>query len=97
MAGFSPPQNRIFFFSEVASTMYWPGMEKHIEQFVKKCKICQKNKKQKKKYGKLPAKSINLIPWDTVCVDCVGPYSVTTNTGEKLELNSMTFVDLATG
>ena len=41
-----------------------------IRQFVKQCPNCQrfKKKKKKKKYGKLPPKNIELIPWDTVCI-----------------------------
>ena len=60
-------------------TLYWEKMEDEIRQFVKQCPTCQrlKKKKKKKKYGKLPPKNVELIPWDTVCIDLVGPYTVT--------------------
>ena len=36
-----------------------------IRQFVKQCPICQRFKKKKKKYIKLPPKSLEQISWDT--------------------------------
>ena len=38
-----------------------------------------------------------MIPWDTVCVDLVGPYTVTDQTGTDRTLMAMTFIDPATG
>ena len=46
----------------MASTLYWEKMEDEIKQFVKKCKACHRFKKQKKKYGKLPPKDVELTP-----------------------------------
>ena len=51
---------------------------------------------KKKKYGKLPPKNVELIPWDTVCIDLVGPYTVTDQKGNGIILNAMTFMDPAT-
>ena len=46
-------------------------MERDNNIYVKKCIICQKYKKQRKKkrIGKLTPKNSMLTPWDTVCVD----------------------------
>ena len=38
-----------------------------------------------------------MIPWDTVCVDLVGPYTVTDHTGTDHTLMAMAFIDPATG
>ena len=81
----------------MASTLYWEKLEDEIKQFVKKCKACQRFKKQKKKYGKLPPKDVELTPWDTVCIDLIGSYTVTDQKGHDRILNAMTFVDPATG
>ena len=43
----------------------------------KKCKICQLSKKKSIKYGKLPPKEAESEPWDVLCVDLIGPYSIT--------------------
>ncbi len=81
----------------MASTLYWEKMEDEIKQFVKKFKACQRFKKQKKKYGKLPPKDVELTPWDIVCIDLIGPCTVTDQKGHDRILNAMPFVDPATG
>ena len=80
----------------LASALYWEKMEDEIRQFVIQCPTCQGFKK-KKKYGKLPPKNVEIIPWDAVCIDLVGPYTVTDQKGNDRILNVMTFVDPATG
>ena len=72
-------------------------MEVEIRQFVKQCPTCQRFKKKKKKNSKLSPKNVELIPWDTVCIDLVGPYTVTDQKGNDRILNAMTFVDPAAG
>ena len=37
------------------------------------CLICQKMKRGAHSYGKLPAWSVNVPPWNKVHVDCIGP------------------------
>jgi hypothetical protein len=58
--------------------------------------VCQRAKKQRKKYGHLPPKEAEAIPWKRVNVDCIGPYSVKTKKG-KYTLRAMTMIDPATG
>ena len=85
---------------------YWKGMAKQITLFCMKCEICQRHKKRKRKYGKLPPKNVGeLIPWQTVHVDLIGPYSITAqqlqpdgSTKEnEFSLTCMTMIDPATG
>ena len=64
---------------------------------MKVCKTCQKFKKKRKKYGKLPSKVVDLTPWECVCVDLIGPYTVTDKMGNDRILTAMTFIDPATG
>jgi hypothetical protein len=50
--------------STLASTLYWPNMEKTIYSYVKKCPSCQLCKGPRKPYGKLPLKIWdNPKPW----------------------------------
>jgi transposase InsO family protein len=74
----------------------WPGLRTTVEAHCKTCHKCQLNKKQRKKYGHLPAKEAEYEPWTTVCVDLVGPYTVRTPTGIH-KLRAMTMIDPATG
>ena len=40
------------------------------------CRTCQTNKKRKLNYGHLPAKTVIRIPWEALCVDLIGPYTL---------------------
>ena len=55
---------------------YWKGMSKDVEKYCKKCPICQTCKVNKKKYGLLPAKEPEVVPWHQLCVDLIGPYKI---------------------
>ena len=84
----------------------WRGIVSQARDLCKKCNMCQKYKKRSTKYGHLPPKEVeSLDPWNTVCVDLIGPYSLKANvrtSDGKLEereitLQGMTFIDPATG
>ena len=76
--------------------LIWPGLSNDIENYAKTCHQCQIAKIHKK-YGHLPAKDANITPWHTLCLDQIGPYSVTVKNGGLWTLNAMTMVDPATG
>jgi hypothetical protein len=50
-----------------------------------------------KNYGHLSLKDIDQNPWDTICVDLIGPYTITTKHGKELNLHALTMCDPATG
>ena len=56
--------------------MEWPGMALRCQEHTKTCDVCQRYKKTKVKYGKLPSKMVKVIPWNTLCVDLIGPDTV---------------------
>ena len=57
------------------------------------------HEKTPKQYGKLPAKRAEAIPWDALCVDLVGQWTITIDRkkGTTRELKAITFIDPATG
>ena len=76
---------------------YWDNMRADVQRLVKSCKICQKSKKTRKKYGHLPPKTAEeAIPWNRVNVDMIGPLTVRTPTKEY-ELLALTMIDPVTG
>ena len=75
----------------------WPGMSSDCKYHVRTCEICQKYKKTHPKYGHLPAKIAEVNPWEVLCVDLVGPYTVSSIEGTESTLHAMTFIDPATG
>ena len=54
--------------------MEWSGMEKDIEEYVKGCQECQKNKPdRRKRTAPLQPLPITLHPWERISVDLIGP------------------------
>ena len=80
----------------VGQTMFWPGRCANAKNFVRTCAVCQKEKKGTTKYGHLPAKLAECTPWEKLCVDLIGPYTITLDDGTVLKLHAMTFIDPAT-
>jgi putative transposase len=81
----------------LSSIYWWPQLRKQIEAHVSSCPECQKNKKVRKKYGKIPPKEAEeAIPWNRVNIDLIGPLSAKTANGTFV-LNALTMIDPATG
>ena len=79
----------------IRKIFYWPNLDKSVQEYVKTCHKCQISKKQRKKYGHLPPKKAEDVPWNRVNVDLIGPYTVKTPT-KTYELRAMTMIDPAT-
>ena len=77
--------------------MYWESMETDIDAFTKAYQTCQKFKKKRKKYRKLPSKQVELSSWECVCMDLVCTHTITDKTRCGRVFNAMVFIDLATG
>lgn len=75
-------------------------MRNDITNDVATCSICQKQKKQRKKYGHLPEKKAEFQPWERLCVDLIGPYTIKKGKNRRHsipELRCVTMIDPATG
>ena len=51
-------------------------MRDQITNYVQACPTCQRNKRKVKKYGWLPPKEAEATPWDKMCIDLIGPYTI---------------------
>eukprot|EP00978_Attheya_sp_CCMP212_P045378 scaffold343876_cov75-Attheya_sp.AAC.1 len=75
----------------------FPHLKGLCESQVRKCDVCQRPKKQKKKYGHLPPKEAETQPWKVLCVDLIGPYTTVRRKGKPpLILQALTMIDPAT-
>ena len=54
----------------------WRGLHTTVHDVYKKCPTCQRAKTTNQKYGKLPPKQAETNPWETLCVDLIGPYTI---------------------
>ena len=79
----------------------WPKLHEDVERLCKKCHTCQLTKRNKKNYGHLPAKIAETNPWETLCIDLIGPYELKkSGRGKKAKvwtLHCLTMIDPATG
>ena len=66
-----------------------------VHSYVKNCRSCQVNKRCSQKYGKLPAKLATITPWEAVCVDLIGPYTLRGKDGTEIDFMCLTMIDPA--
>jgi hypothetical protein len=77
------------------AAIYWKGMRNTIRSKTKSCKTCQVNKKRTQKYGHLPPKIVTNTPWEALCVDLVGPYTLKGKDGSSIDFMALTMIDPA--
>ena len=58
---------------------------------------CQRNKRKSKKYGHLPEEEAEALPWDKICIDLIGPYTIQRKGQKDLICKCVTMIDPATG
>jgi transposase InsO family protein len=75
----------------------WKGLRTMVIATCKKCQLCQKAKLTNQKHGELPAKLAEETPWDTLCVDLIGPCKIERKGKKDPKLWCLTMIDSATG
>ena len=80
----------------IAQHFYWEGMRKTVRKTCGACDQCQRTKRYIKKYGKLPVKQAEIKPWQTLCVDLIGPYKIGKK-NKQVKIWAITMIDPATG
>ena len=82
----------------ICQHVYWPDIRNYVRTEVSNCETCQHTKLSNKKYGKLPAKLAEEIPWNKICVDIIGTYDIRRKgKKENLHLKAVTVLDTLTG
>ena len=80
----------------LCAIMWWKDMHNHITKFVKICDPCQTGKLAKRKYGHLQPKIATVNPWNQVCVDLIGPYTMKAKEKTVMDFMCLTIMDPAT-
>lgn len=70
-----------------------PGLKKLCTEF--QCDDCQKNKVIGPGFGKLPPRHAQLLPWNEVAVDLIGPWTIVIN-GNEIKFHALTCIDPVT-
>jgi hypothetical protein len=77
------------------AAMYRKGMRTTIRSITKSCRSCQINKRQSQKYGHLPPKTVYTIPWERLCVDLIGLYTLKGKDNLQIDFMALTMIDPA--
>ena len=80
----------------VAQHYCWLGMRNTVQEVCSNCQSCQLAKPKFAKLGHLPPKEAEVIPWQTLCIDLIGPYKIGKGKQQAI-LHCMTMIDPATG
>jgi hypothetical protein len=78
---------------------WWNNLRQTVHDICQKCHTCQLTKKSHMKYGTVPEKEAEATPWDVLCIDLIGPYTIErkNKTKKPLTLWALTMIDPATG
>ncbi len=75
------------------AAMYWKGMHTTIRSITKSCRLCQINKRQSCRYGHLPPKTFITNPWECLCVDLIGPYTLKGKDNLQIDFMALTMIN----
>ena len=56
--------------------LYHPKMRSVAERVTKNCDACQREKLPGPQYGHMPPRQANILPWEEVALDLIGPWTV---------------------
>jgi hypothetical protein len=74
------------------AAMYWKGMRTTTWAIAKSCRSCQIIKRWSQKYGHLPPKTVRIIPWECLCVDLIGPYTLKGKDDLQIDFMALTMI-----
>jgi hypothetical protein len=75
------------------AAMYWKGMRTTIWLLTKSCRSCQINKRLNLKYGRLPPKTNITNPWECLCANHIGPYTLKGKDNLQIDFMALTMMD----
>jgi Integrase zinc binding domain len=74
----------------------WVGMRNTVQQVCERCSSCQLQKAKVQSFGHLPLKKAEEGPWETLCIDLIGPYLIKGKTWKHdpgLTLHCLTMIN----
>jgi transposase InsO family protein len=80
-------------YDTIRQRFYVPNLSQLCDNF--RCENCQAFKLPGKGHGHLPPREVRVVPWETVCVDLIGPWHIKIPTHE-LEFWALTCIDPVT-
>ena len=81
----------------VCQNFIWDGLSATVLKTCSVCHTCQLPKQRKDNYRNLPAKEAKVKPWEKLCVNLIGLYSLKQPNNQTEMLHALTMIDPATG
>jgi hypothetical protein len=75
--------------------MHWKGMCTTIRAITRSCRTCQTNKRLKPKYRHLPLRTVISNPWECLCVNLIGPYTLKGKVNLHIDFMALTMINPA--
>ncbi len=75
------------------TAMFWKGMHTTIQSSTRSCRTCQINKRRKLKYRHLLPKTLISNPWECLCFDLIGPYTLKGKDNLQIDFMALTIID----
>jgi hypothetical protein len=75
------------------TAMYWKGTHTTIRSLTKSCRSCRINKRRSRKYGHPPPKTVITNPWECLCVDLIGLYTLKGKDNSQIDFMALTMID----
>jgi Integrase zinc binding domain len=83
------------FRSLVDAVFYHRNMHRAVEECIRVCDVCQRNKLSGPGYGELPPREALFQPWYEVAIDTIGPWSIMVN-GKSISMYAIAIIDTVT-
>ena len=77
----------------ILSRFHHINLHRRIKKF--QCLDCQRYKIPGQRWGELALREANLVPWEEVAIDIIGPWTIDIN-GKTFEFNALTCIDPVT-
>ena len=76
--------------------LYWTGIRDVFLKEVIEYDVCQRTEHSPSKYGVLPPKLEEELPWNKLCVDLIGPYKICRKVRDRIIFKFVTMMDPVT-
>ena len=83
-------------YKTITTVLYYRGLKEKVIDFVKYCDTCQRSKNPGMSNVELPPRNATELPWETVAVDLIGPWTVDIPNLGAVSFRALTIIDVCT-
>ena len=77
--------------STLKQHFFHPRLASKVHHQIKHCDICQCMNRGSHQYGDLALRDAHATPWQTIAVDCIGPWVIELLRGKEIKLLALTY------